>query len=58
MHTVKSNERRGLSKVLGLAVAGATLLAGLVALPVTQASAFEPADDFVEGTLDTNKTPS
>lgn len=57
MHTVKSNERRGLSKVLGLAVAGATLLAGLVALPVTQASAFEPADDFVEGTLDTNKTP-
>ena len=57
MHTVKSNERRGLSKVLGLAVAGATLLAGLVALPVTQASAFEPADDFVEGTLDENKTP-
>lgn len=57
MHTVKSNERRGLSKVLGLAVAGATLLAGLVALPVTQASAFQAEDDFVEGTLDTNKTP-
>lgn len=57
MHTVKTNERRGLSKVLGLAVAGATLLAGLVALPVTQASAFDAADDFVEGALDTNKTP-
>ena len=57
MHTVKANERRGLSKVLGLAVAGATLLAGLVALPVTQASAFDAADDFVEGALDTNKTP-
>ena len=57
MHTVKSNERRGLSKVLGLAVAGATLLAGMVALPVTQASAFEAADDFVEGALDTSKTP-
>lgn len=57
MHTVKANERRGLSKVLGLAVAGATLLAGMVALPVTQASAFEAADDFVEGALDTSKTP-
>ncbi|AIC91528.1 SpaH/EbpB family LPXTG-anchored major pilin [Bifidobacterium coryneforme] len=57
MHTVKTNERRGLSKVLGLAVAGATLLAGLVALPVTQASAFDAADDFVEGALDTSKTP-
>ena len=57
MHTVKTNERRGLSKVLGLAVAGATLLAGLVALPVTQASALAPADDFVEGALDTSKTP-
>lgn len=57
MHTVKTNERRGLSKVLGLAVAGATLLAGMVALPVTQASALAPADDFVEGALDTSKTP-
>nr|WP_273386703.1 SpaH/EbpB family LPXTG-anchored major pilin [Bifidobacterium indicum] len=57
MHTVKANERRGLSKVLGLAVAGATLLAGMVALPVTQASAFDAADDFVEGALDTSKTP-
>ncbi|KJY53899.1 Uncharacterized protein JF68_02760 [Bifidobacterium coryneforme] len=57
MHTVKTNERRGLSKVLGLAVAGATLLAGMVALPVTQASALAPADDFVEGALDNSKTP-
>lgn len=57
MHTVKANERRGLSKVLGLAVAGVTLLAGMVALPVTQASAFDAADDFVEGALDTSKTP-
>ena len=59
MHTVKTNERRGLSKALGLAVAGATLLAGLVALPATQASAagFAPEDDFVEGALDNSKTP-
>lgn len=65
MHTNKTKERQGLVKLLGLAVAGATLLAGMVALPVTKASASpDPAtgldtdDQFTAGALDGSKVPS
>lgn len=51
MHTDKINERRGLSKLVGLAVAGATLLAGMVALPATQASAISGPDGFEPGAV-------
>lgn len=65
MHTDKAKERQGLIKALGLAVAGATLLAGLVALPVTKASAdtdpatgFDTADGFVPGELNPDTVPT
>lgn len=57
MHTDKINEGRGFSKLVGLAVAGATLLAGMVALPATQASALDTADDFRPGAIDTSVEP-
>lgn len=64
MHMQRDNEGTRLPKLLGLAVAGATLLAGMVVMPVTQASAadadaygFAPEDNFVAGDLDTNKVP-
>ena len=62
MHMQRDNEGIRLPKLLGLAVAGATLLAGMVVLPATQASAadaygFAAEDDFVAGDLDTAKVP-
>ena len=62
MHMQRDNEGIRLPKLLGLAVAGATLLAGMVVLPATQASAatdygFAAEDDFVAGALDTTKVP-
>ena len=62
MHMQRDNEGIRLPKLLGLAVAGATLLAGMVVLPATQASAatdygFTAEDDFVAGDLDTTKVP-
>lgn len=64
MHMQRDNEGTRLPKLLGLAVAGATLLAGMVVMPVTQASAadadaygFAPEDNFVAGDLDTAKVP-
>lgn len=53
----KINERRGFPKLVGLAVAGATLLAGMVALPATQASALGEADNFHEGAIDSKIEP-
>lgn len=65
MHAYKAKERQVLIKALGLAVAGATLLAGLVALPVTKASAdtdpttgFDSADGFVPGVLNPDTVPT
>ena len=62
MHMQRDNEGIRLPKLLGLAVAGATLLAGMVVLPVTQASAdedygFTSEDQFVPGALDETKVP-
>ena len=62
MHMQRDNEGIRLPKLLGLAVAGATLLAGMVVLPATQASAatdygYNAEDDFVAGDLDTAKVP-
>ena len=62
MHMQRDNEGIRLPKLLGLAVAGATLLAGMVVLPVTQASAdedygFTSEDQFVPGALDEAKVP-
>lgn len=62
MHMQRDNEGIRLPKLLGLAVAGATLLAGMVVMPATQASAaedygFAAEDDFVAGDLDTTKVP-
>ena len=62
MHMQRNNEGIRLPKLLGLAVAGATLLAGMVVLPVTQASAdedygFTSEDQFVPGALDEAKVP-
>ena len=63
MHMQRDNEGIRLPKLLGLAVAGATLLAGMVVLPATQASAaddqygFAAEDEFVEGDLDSTKVP-
>ncbi|WP_445339674.1 SpaH/EbpB family LPXTG-anchored major pilin [Bifidobacterium sp. ESL0825] len=61
MHMQRDYEGIRLPKLLGLVVAGATLLAGMVVLPATQASAddlgFAAADDFVAGDLNTTKVP-
>ena len=62
MHMQQDNEGVRLPKLLGLAVAGATLLAGMVVLPATQASAdegygFTSEDQFVPGALDETKVP-
>lgn len=62
MHMQRDNEGIRLPKLLGLAVAGATLLAGMVVMPATQASAaedygFAAEDDFAPGDLDTTKVP-
>ena len=62
MHMQRDNEGIRLPKLLGLAVAGATLLAGMVVLPATQASAAEDygynaEDDFVQGPVVPTKTP-
>lgn len=62
MHMQRDNEGTRLPKLLGLAVAGATLLAGMVVMPATQASAaedygFAAEDDFKPGNLDTNEVP-
>ena len=62
MHMQRDNEGIRLPKLLGLAVAGATLLAGMVVLPATQASAdenygFTSEDNFVPGALDATKVP-
>ena len=62
MHMQQDKEGVRLPKLLGLAVAGATLLAGMVVLPATQASAdegngFTSEDQFVPGALDETKVP-
>lgn len=55
-------ERRGLPRLLGLLVAGATLLGGMVILPSTQAFAndtdgMDDSDNFKAGALDTSIVP-
>lgn len=55
MQTAKSSERRRLNAVVGLVVAGATLMAGLAALPVSKASAYESDDDFRDTISATDK---
>ena len=63
MHMQRDNEGIRLPKLLGLAVAGATLLAGMVVLPATQASAaedsygFSTEDNFKPGDLDATAQP-
>lgn len=57
MQTAKSNERRGLSAVVGLVVAGATLMAGLVALPVSKAAAYDETQDEFRAQLDSTLAP-
>ena len=63
MHMQRDNEGIRLPKLLGLAVAGATLLAGMVVLPATQASAdedsygFSTEDNFKPGDLDDSVQP-
>lgn len=56
MHTEITKERRGLNAFVGLVVAGATLMAGMLALPVSKASAYE-ADDEFHATLDNTIEP-
>lgn len=59
MHTEKSNVRRGLNTIVGLAVAGATLMAGLVALPASKAAAatgWNTEDDY-HAAFDPNLKP-
>ena len=64
MHMQRDNEGIRLPKLLGLAVAGATLLAGMVVLPATQASAandqygFSTDDNFKTGDLDPTVQPN
>ena len=63
MHMQRDNEGIKLPKLLGLAVAGATLLAGMVVLPATQASAdtnygYTAEDDFKPGALLPNEQPT
>ena len=64
MHMQRDNEGIRLPKLLGLAVAGATLLAGMVVLPATQASAaddqygFSTDDNFRPGVLDDSVQPT
>ncbi|KJY65755.1 hypothetical protein [Bifidobacterium polysaccharolyticum] len=61
MHMQRDNEGIRLPKLLGLAVAGATLLAGMVVLPATQASAanddygYKTEDDFIPGAMTSEK---
>ena len=62
MHMQRDNEGIRLPKLLGLAVAGATLLAGMVVLPATQASAatdygYNAEDDFRPGPLQSTVSP-
>ena len=62
MHMQRDNEGIRLPKLLGLAVAGATLLAGMVVLPATQASAAEDygynaEDDFRPGAVQSDVHP-
>ena len=62
MHMQRDNEGIRLPKLLGLAVAGATLLAGMVVLPATQASAdetygYNAEDDFRPGPLQSTVNP-
>ena len=63
MHMQRDNEGIRLPKLLGLAVAGATLLAGMVVLPATQASAanddygYKTEDDFIPGEM-TSEQPT
>lgn len=62
MHMQRDNEGIRLPKLLGLAVAGATLLAGMVVLPATQASAadtygYNAEDDFRPGPLQASVSP-
>ena len=60
MHMQRDNEGIRLPKLLGLAVAGATLLAGMVVLPATHASAdetygYNAEDDFRPGPLQSSR---
>ncbi|MBI0048640.1 LPXTG cell wall anchor domain-containing protein [Bifidobacterium choladohabitans] len=62
MHMQRDNEGIRLPKLLGLAVAGATLLAGMVVLPATQASAatdygYNAEDDFRPGAVQSDVHP-
>ena len=62
MHMQRDNEGIRLPKLLGLAVAGATLLAGMVVLPATHASAadtygYNAEDDFKPGPLQDTVVP-